>query len=131
MHHTGRNGEHPCVPLNLNNTSCGFMLKEVDWGGKHQINSVVDWQSHEAYPTGHNISEVDWGALHDTSFFLFLVNIDYDAKPKDFFTQELLGGLPERTSPTTLRSLSHVEGKLVHHLELQKGPSRLDHQLDQ
>ena len=131
MHHAGRNGEHSCVPFNLSNTSCGFMLKEVDWGGKHPINSVVDWQSHETYPTGHNISEVDWGALHDSSFFLFLVNIDYDAKPKDFFTQELWGGLSERTTPTTLRSLNHVEGKLVHHLELQKDPSRLDHQLDQ
>ena len=32
MHHAGRNGEHFCVHLNLNNTSCGFMLKEVDWG---------------------------------------------------------------------------------------------------
>ena len=42
------------------------MLKEVQWGGKHPINSVVDWQSHETYPTGHNISEVDWGALHVT-----------------------------------------------------------------
>ena len=30
---------------------------------------------------------------------------------------------------TTLRSVNH--GKLVHHLEIQKGPSRLDHQLDQ
>ena len=130
-HHVGRNGEHSCVPFNLNNTSRGFMLKEVDWGGKHPINSVVDWQRHETYPTGHNISEVDWGALHDSSFFLFLVNIDYDAKPKDFFTQELWGGLSERTSSTTLRSLNHVEGKLVHHLELQKDPSRLDLQLDQ
>ena len=107
------------------------MLKEVDWGGKHPINSVVDWQRHETYPTGHNISEVDWGALHDSSFFLFLVNIDYDAMSKDFFTQELWGGLPERTRSTTLISLNHVEGKLVHHLELQKEPSRLDHQLDQ
>ena len=35
------------------------------------------------------------------------------------------------TSSTTLRSLNHVEGKSVHHLELQKGPIRLDHQLDQ
>ena len=130
MHHTGRNGEHSCVPFNLNNTSCKFMLKEVDSGGKHPINSVVDWRSHDTYPAGHNISEVDWGALHDSSFFLFLVNIDYDAKPKDFFAQELWGGLPEKTSSTTLRSLNHVEGKLVHHLELQKGPSRLDHQLD-
>ena len=86
MNHDGRNGEHSCVHFNLNNTSCGFMLKEVDWGGKHPINSVVDWQRHETYPTGHNISEVDWGALHDSSFFLFLVNIDYDDKPKDFFT---------------------------------------------
>ena len=73
---------------------------------------------------------MDWGALHDSSFFLFLVNIDYDAKPKDFFTQELWGGLSERTTSTTLRSLNHVEGKLVHCLELQKDSSRLDHQLD-
>ena len=131
MNHAGRNREHSCVSFNLNNTSHGFMLKEVDWGGKHPINSVVDWQRHETYPTGHNISEVDWGALHDSSFFLFLVNIDYDAKPKDFFTQELWGGLSERTFSTTLRSLNHVEGKLVHHLELQKDPSRLDLQLDQ
>ena len=66
---------------------------------------------------------MDWGALHDSSFLLFLVNIDYDVKPKDFFTQEIWGGLPERTPSITLRSLNHVEGKLVHHLELQKGPS--------
>ena len=131
MHHAGRNGEDSCVPFNLNNTSCGFMIKEVDWGGKHPINSVVDWQRHETYSTGHNISEVDCGALHDSSFFLFLVNTDYDPKPKDFFTQELWGGLSERTTATTLRSLNHVEGKLVHHLELQKDQSRLDHQLYQ
>ena len=92
------------------------MLKEFDWGGKHPINSVVDWQRHETYATGLNMSEVDWGALHDSSFFLFLVNIDCDANPKDFFTQELWGGLPENTSSTTLRSLNHVEGTLVHHL---------------
>ena len=123
MHHAGRSGEHSCVPFNINNTSCGFMLKEVYWGGKHPANSVVDWQRHETHTPGHNISEVDWGALHDSSFFLFLVNIDYDAKPKDFFTQELWGGLPERTSSTTLRSLNHIERKWVHHLEFQKGPS--------
>ena len=131
MHHGGRNGEHSSVPFNLNNISYGFMLKKVDWGGKHSINSVVDWRSHETFPTGYNISEVDWGSPHDSSIFLFLVNIDYDAKPKDFFTQVLWGGLPDRTSSTTFSSLNHVEGKLIHHLELQKGPSRLDHQLDQ
>ena len=131
MHHAGRNGEHSCVPFNLSNTSCGFMLKEVDWGGKHPIDSVVDWQRHETYPTGHNISEVDWGALHHSSFFLFVVNIEYDAKPQDFFTQGIWGILPDSISSTTFRSLNNVETKLVHHLELQKGPRRLDHQWDQ
>ena len=116
LHHAGRNGEQSCLPFNLISTSFGFMLKEVDWGGKHPINSLVDWQRHETYPTGHNISGVDLEAHHDSNFFLFLVNIDYDAKPKDFFTQELWGGLSQRTSTTTLRSLNHVEGKLVHHL---------------
>ena len=129
--HTGSIGEHSCVPFKLNNTSCGFMLKEVDWGGKHPINSVVDWQRDETYPTGHNISEVGRGALHNSSFFLFLVNINYDAKPKYFVTQELRGGLTERTTSSTLRSLNHIKGKWVHHLGLQKGPSCMDHQLDQ
>ena len=47
------------------------------------------------------LSEVDWGAC-DSSFFLYLVHIDHDAKPKDFFTQGLWGGLPQRTSSTPL-----------------------------
>ena len=114
MNHAGSNGVHSSVPFNLNTKSCGFMLKEVDWGRNLKLNYTS---------TGHNISEVDWGALHDSSFFLFLVNIDYDAKPQDFFTQGIWGVLPDRTSTTILRSMNHVEGKLVHHLEIQKGPS--------
>ena len=47
------------------------------------------------------LSEVDWGA-HDSSFFLYLVCIDHDAKPKDLFTQELWGELPQRRPSTTL-----------------------------
>ena len=94
--------------LKHNYTSCGCVLMEVDWGGKLIANSMVNWGVHETYPNGYNISEVDWGD-HDTScnhmnefllseadwgaydshFFLFLVNIDYDAKPKYFFTHEL------------------------------------------
>ena len=42
-----------------------------------------------------------------------------------------MGGHPERTSSTTHRNLNPVEEKLVHPLELQKGPSRMDHRLDQ
>ena len=30
--------------------------------------------------------DVDWRA-HDSSIFLFMVNIDYDAKPNEFFIQ--------------------------------------------
>ena len=40
-------------------------------------------------------------------------------------------GLPQRTTSTPLIGLYHVEGKLVHHQALQKGPNLLDHQLDQ
>ena len=50
---------------------------------------------------GCMLSEVDWGA-HDSSFFLYLTCIHHDAKPKDFFTQGLWGGLPQRTSSNPL-----------------------------
>ena len=42
------------------------------------------------------LSEVDWGA-HHSSVFLFLVNIDYDAKPNEFFIQGLWGEPQHRT----------------------------------
>ena len=120
----------------------GLNPSEVNWGRNLKLNytsgglniSEIDWGDHDPSTNNMNeilLSEVDWGAFHDSSFCLFLVNIDCDAKPKDFFTQESWGVLPERTSSTTLMGLTHEEGKLVHHLELQKGPSRLDHQLDQ
>ena len=46
-------------------------------------------------------SEVDWGA-QDSSFFLFLVSIDYDGKPMELFTQGLWGRLQQRMSSTPL-----------------------------
>ena len=42
------------------------------------------------------LSDVDWGA-HHPSVFLFLVNIDYDAKPIEFFIQGLWGEPQHRT----------------------------------
>ena len=42
------------------------------------------------------LSEVDYGA-HDSSVFLFLVNIDYDAKPNESSIQGLWGELQHRT----------------------------------
>ena len=47
------------------------------------------------------LSEVDWGA-HDSSFFLFLVNIDYAANLIEFFTQILWEELQQRMSSTLL-----------------------------
>ena len=148
IHHIGKNGElfygENCIydfpqswkhikevdwgdKFKLNYTISGYMLKEVDWGDKSNCTScgcpMANWHA-------SLLSEVDWGA-HHSSVFLFLVNIDYDAKSQDFLTQGIWGGLAVRTSSTTLRSLNHVKEKLAHYLNLQKDPSHLDHQLDQ
>ena len=50
------------------------------------------------------LSEVDWGA-HDSSVFLFLVNIDYDAKPNESSIQGLWGELQHRTSSIPLTGI--------------------------
>ena len=91
MNHTGRNGEHCCVPFNfknssrgllmwgsnpqvdwggnlkLYNTSSGCVLKGDDWGGKLIDNSMVHCGTHETHPNGHNIPDLDWGG-HGSSF---------------------------------------------------------------
>ena len=108
-----------------NYTSSRCMLMQVHWGGKLRVNHIneympskVDWGAHETQQNGcsmtkvawrgHDpslypmdecmLSEIDCGA-HDSSFFLYLVNIDHDAKPKDLFIQGLwedyhIGHLP-------------------------------------
>ena len=54
--------------LKLNYTTHGYMLMEIDWGGKFNYTScgypMANWQGHETHPTGHKASEVDWGG-HD------------------------------------------------------------------
>ena len=51
--------------LKLNYTTYGYMLMEIDWGGKFNYTScgypMANWQGHESQPTGHKTSEVDWG----------------------------------------------------------------------
>ena len=117
--------------LKLNYASYGCILIEIDWGGKFNCTScgchmasgcpMANWQGHETHPTGHNTSEVDWGGhdpnpnhmnvsllsevdlgAHDSSVFLFLVNIDYDAKPNESSIQGLWGELQHRTSSIPL-----------------------------
>ena len=115
--------------LKHNYTLSGSMLMEVDWGGKLIINSMVDWGPHETHPNGHNISEIDWGGhgsrsnhmtefllsevdsgAHDSTFFLFLVNIDCDAKSMESFTQGLWGELQQTMSSTPL--IGHMTDSL-------------------
>ena len=54
--------------LKLNYTTYGYMLMEIDWGGKFNYTScgypMANWQGHEKHPPGHKTSEVDWGG-HD------------------------------------------------------------------
>ena len=51
--------------LKLNYTTYGYMLMEIDWGGKFNYTScgypMANWQGHETHPTRHKTSEVDWG----------------------------------------------------------------------
>ena len=114
--------------LKLNYTSYGYMLMEIDWGGKFNCTScgcpMANWQGHETHPTGHNTSEVDWGdhdpdpnhmnesllsevdwGAHNSNVFLFLVNTDYDAKPNESSIQGLWGELHHRTSSIPLIGL--------------------------
>ena len=54
--------------LKLNYTTHGYMLMEIDWGGKFNYTAcgypMANWQGHEKHPPGHKTSEVDWGG-HD------------------------------------------------------------------
>ena len=54
--------------LKLNYTTHGYMLMEIDWGGKFNYTScgypMANWQGYEKHPTGQKTSEVDWGG-HD------------------------------------------------------------------
>ena len=46
--------------LKLNYTTYGYMLMEIDWGGKFNYTScgysMANWQGHETQPTGHKTS---------------------------------------------------------------------------
>ena len=58
--------------LKLNYTTYGYMLMEIDWGGKFNYTScgypMANWQGHETHPIGHKTSEIDWGG-HDPNPF--------------------------------------------------------------
>ena len=70
--------------LKLNYTPYGYMLMEIDWGGKFNYTScgypMANWQGHETHHTGHKTSEVDWGG-HDPNEPdnpppMYIINLD-------------------------------------------------------
>ena len=70
--------------LKLNYTTYGYMLMEIDWGGKFNYTScghpMANWQGHETHPTGHKTSEVDWSG-HDPNgshnpSLMSIINLD-------------------------------------------------------
>ena len=70
--------------LKTNYTTHGYMLMEIDWGGKFNYTScghpMANWQGHATHPTGHNTSEVDWGG-HDPNEPdnpppMYIINLD-------------------------------------------------------
>ena len=78
--------------LKLNYTTYGYMLMEIDWGGKFNYTScgypMANWQGHEKHPPGHKTSEVDWGG-HDPNGPdnpppMSIINLD-DLLGKTFF----------------------------------------------
>ena len=70
--------------LKLNYTTYGYMLMEIDWGGKFNYTSceypMANWQGHETHLTGHKTSEVDWGGHDpngpDNSPPMSIINLD-------------------------------------------------------
>ena len=85
--------------LKLNYTTYGYMLMEIDWGGKFNYTScgypMANWQGHEKHPTGHKTSEVDWGG-HDPNPNLvnetLLSEVDWGAHNPDADDPEQLTG---------------------------------------
>ena len=70
--------------LKTNYTTHGYMLMEIDWGGKFNYTScgrpMANWQGHATHPTGHKTSGVDWGG-HDPNEPdnhppMYIINLD-------------------------------------------------------
>ena len=85
--------------LKINYTTYGYMLMEIDWGGKFIYTSrgypMANWQGHETHPTGHKTSEVDWGGHDPNPNHLnesLLSEVDWGAHNPDADDPEQLTG---------------------------------------
>ena len=85
--------------IKLNYTTYGYMLMEIDWGGKFNYTScgcpMANWQGHETHPTGHNTSEVDWVGHDPNPIHVnesLLSEVDWGAHNPDVHDTEQLTG---------------------------------------
>ena len=113
--------------LKLNYTTYGYMLMEIDWGGKFNYTScgypMANWQGHETHPTGHKTSEVDWGG-HDPNpnqvNESLLSEVDWGAHNPDADDPEQLTGKSIQSFLTFVVQLQWLValGRLVTHAQV-------------
>ena len=113
--------------LKLNYTTYGYMLMEIDWGGKFNYTScgypMANWQGHETHPTGHKTSEVDWGG-HDPNpnhvNESFLSEVDWGAHNPNADDPEQLTGESIQSFLTFVVQLQWLValGRLVTHAQV-------------
>ena len=113
--------------LKLNYTTYGYMLMEIDWGGKFNYTScgcpMTNWQGHETHPTGHKTSEVDWGG-HDPNpnhvNESLLSEVDWGAHNPDADDPEQLTGESIQSFLTFVDQLQWLValGRLVTHAQV-------------
>ena len=152
IHHIGKNGEHfygenfiydfPMSlkhikeadwgdKLKLNYTTYGYMLMEIDQGGKFTYTSrgcpMTNWQGHETHPIGHNTSEVGWGGHDPNPNHMnesLLSKVDWGAHKPDVDDPEQLTGESIQYFLTLLIQLQCliVLGRLVTHTQVTTLP---------
>ena len=124
--------------LKLNYTRYGYMLMEIDWGGKFNYTScgypMAIWQCHETHPTGHKTSEVDWGGHdpnHNNVNESLLSEVDWGAHNPDTDDPEQLTGESIQSFLTFVVQLQWLValGRLYLHKSLPC-PSLWMHHLD-
>ena len=126
-HFYGENFIHDGDKLKLNYNTYGYILMEIDWGGKFNYTScgypMANWQGHETHPTGHKTSEVDWGGHDPNPSHVnesLLSEVDWAAHNPDVDDPEQLTGESIQSFLTFVVQLQWLValGRLVTHAKV-------------
>ena len=116
--------------LKLNYTTYGYMLMEIDWGGKFTSCGypMANSQGHETHPMGLKTSEVDWGGHDPNPNHLnesLLSEVDWGAHNPDAEDPEQLTGESIQSILTFIVQLQWLValGRLVTHAKSLPCPS--------